>query len=335
MLSNRQLETGTVILCEEGSPRLDIWLTKQMPFLSRSSIQKLIHSELVLINSKPCRPKDPLYSGDKVFISPIIQKKQQSISPISMDLKIVYEDNDLLVVDKPKGLKVHPGAGEDEPTLVHGLLAYTKGQLSQPDNPKAADRPGIVHRIDKDTSGLLVCAKTNQAHEHLAQQFAKKTNLREYLALLDGCLLKSPLLHESYLARDPANRLKFASIAPDSKDHGKYAKSLFENKEIYASKITLAKVTLFTGRTHQIRVHSLELHMPIIGDPLYHSSKTWPQIFDAKTRKALSSIDRQMLHAARLGFTHPRMGRFMEFYADLPEDFAGVLKLLEPYRQHH
>lgn len=325
------------VLQLDNPTRVDLWIKKQMPNLSRAKIQKLIQGHKILLNDKPCKPKELLNVNDVIVID-TSSSQGHSNAPVAMDLDIVYEDRDLIVLNKPAGLNVHPGAGDYEPTLVHGLLAHTK-ELSTCVN-QGTFRPGIVHRLDKNTTGLLVCAKNNHSHAHLAQQFKDKTNIRSYYALLDGVLPQDQLTIESYLSRDKYNRLKFASIDQrsfdkiDSDQQKKYrwAKSLFTLREVYGHRFSLVEVQLHTGRTHQIRVHCESLKLPIWGDPIYNHSKDLPNIFSKDEKVKLNSIHRQCLHAKTLGFIHPRSGDTMVFDSPLPKDFEELLGILRPYK---
>ena len=308
--------------------RIDVWLAQTFPTLSRSKIQKGIKSGKVIINGLTCKPNTVIAAGDHILGR--FEGERATLCPKPMSLDIVYEDQDLIVINKPAGISVHPGAGSQETTLVEGLLAYC-GVLSEA--YADAERPGIVHRLDKGTTGLLVCAKTDAAFAGLAKQFAQKTNTREYYALLDGMLPKPELLIESCLRRDPKNRLRFMSQALEGSDQvGKYAKSQFVQVDHFGHRLSLVKVKLYTGRTHQIRVHSNHLGAPILGDPLYNCKSALPATFSSEVKELVAKLTRQMLHAFKLGFVHPLSGEYMEFTADFPEDFANLLGTLGPYK---
>ncbi|NRA45302.1 MAG: RluA family pseudouridine synthase [Oligoflexales bacterium] len=314
---------------EADGQRLDICLAKTFPKISRSKIQKSIKSGKIIVNGAACKPNTVLAKGHHVLGS--LESEQKALQPQPIDLNIVYEDQGLIVLNKPAGISVHPGAGPKETTLVEGLLAYC-GRLSEAFTD--SERPGIVHRIDKGTSGLIVCAKTDPAFVGLAKQFAEKTNTREYHALLDGLLPCSKLVFESYLHRDPKNRLRFASVEkqPGNTPQGKYAKSQFTQEAVFGHRLSLVRVKLFTGRTHQIRVHSSHLGAPILGDQLYNRKAELPTVFSSEVKRIVSSLSRQMLHAYKLGFVHPVKGEYMEFIADFPEDFGSLLGSLGPYK---
>jgi 23S rRNA pseudouridine1911/1915/1917 synthase len=232
---------------------------------------------------------------------------------------------------------VHPGAGHDatQTTLVEALLAHTSLCTQTQDKL----RPGIVHRLDKDTTGVIICAKSIEAYESLSKQFLQKTNHREYLALLDGFMEKENLVHGSYLYRNPKNRLAFASCSkkqhetksPTTSVKYRWAESSFHKVTTFGHRLTLASIRLHTGRTHQIRVHSKDLNLPVVGDPLYNRQHMLPQSFSKDITAQISSIGRQMLHAKSLGFEHPTTRKKLSFTAPLPEDFKNLLSSLKKY----
>ena len=264
--------------------------------------------------------------GDQVNVS-LVPDDHLELSPQPIRLDILYEDDDLLVVNKEAGLTVHPGAGTyGTPTLVEGILYYLK-QTPDPGNL----RPGIVHRLDKDTSGALVISKNEYVHQRLSLQFAEKTNHREYAALLVGVLPQNELTVESYLSRDPHNRLKFVSHPTDPGGSARWAKSIFKEQVRFAHRMSLASVTLHTGRTHQIRVHAKVLNASVLGDQLYGHKVDFGGHMSKEVQAALNKASRQMLHARLLGFIHPRTKAEMMFEAPVPEDFKILLNLLKPY----
>jgi 23S rRNA pseudouridine1911/1915/1917 synthase len=310
----------------------------------------MIAAGAVTQNGVTARAKDPVAAGDVLVVTAAgtesLARLAGSLKPVAMALVILYEDEHLIVLDKPAGLTVHPGAGTTAPTLVEGLLHHC-GTLGSPPagSPLAVARPGIVHRLDKDTSGVIVCAKTDQAHAGLARQFHDKTNRREYVALLDGVLKPARREHVSYLHRDPGVRVRFASTGVEAYEalrrerseaalRGyRRAQSLFQTEAVYGGRLTLARVVLKTGRTHQIRVHAKDLGAPVWGDAVYGKTSQLPAAFDATLRARLAAVSRQLLHAALLGFTHPVSGRSLVFEASYPPDFEAVLAALAPYRQ--
>ncbi len=324
------------------SQRLDIWLASELPHLSRAKIQKLIRRSKILVDGKNVKANWILKEGQSIHIEIDKEIPSARITPHPMKLDILYEDEDLLVLNKSAGISVHPGAGTQEPTLIEGVFHWLgRTQTEAGENI----RPGIVHRLDKDTTGVMVYAKNEHAQSHLSKQFANKQNQREYIAILDGLLKQDRIEHESYLYRDPVHRKRFASIsAKDFKERFgqepkegtgyRLAKSLFVKKASYQSRLTLASITLRTGRTHQIRVHSKDLMCPVLGDPIYNTPHEWPKSFSMELRKQISSLKRQMLHARILGFIHPLSGKEMVFEAPLPEDFQNILNLLSPLQDH-
>ena len=355
-----------IVLVTEAGQRLDAFLAQagatrpELARFSRSKLQKLIEGGAVTLNGEATRSKELVREGDIVEVTPMASAPS-ALTPLAMELSILYEDASLIVINKPVGIAVHPGAGDPGPTLVQGLLHHV-GKLgrakpfrggadddAEDDLPQADEdaatalRPGIVHRLDKDTSGVLVVAKTDAAHAHLAKQFHDKTNEREYAALLDGAMPSGEIVCETYLFRDPTNRMRFQSINLDDyarlqSDGGlgtrrfRLAKSLFKREETFGARVTLATVKLFTGRTHQIRVHAVALRLPVIGDPLYHRAVNLPERFSPKTRQLVLGVSRQLLHAKTLAFTHPESGVRLSFHAPYPADFQAVLDALRAER---
>jgi 23S rRNA pseudouridine1911/1915/1917 synthase len=329
----------------EGRVRLDSWLSRHVPGVSRTKVQEMIEEGLVRING--VRVNEGKYSiteGERISFA-LLPPKSSSLEPVSMSLEILYEDESLIVLNKAAGLSVHPGAGDQGPTLVHGLLAHTK-QLGRSthslddDEEIVSQRPGIVHRLDKDTTGVLVVAKTDQAHAHLSKQFHDKTNFRQYVALLGGTLPEGEWIRESWLFRDPHDRTRFASIDMNEyhqrRDRAgqdlagyRYAKTLFKREGVYGP-LTLSSIRLYTGRTHQIRIHALDVGAPVVGDQVYRKTTSLNlEGLKPKAKELLGQVNRQMLHAWVLGFSHPVTLSWMQFEAKLPEDFAKIVKVLQ------
>ncbi len=291
-----------VITSQTG--RLDKVLTIIFPEYSRSQIQQLLEQGNILVNATKQKGKYKVKTGDKIVLQePEI--KTLAVEPENIKLDIVYEDEDVVVVNKPQGMVVHPAPGHEKHTLVNALLYHCP--LS---TINGTFRPGIVHRIDKDTSGLLMVAKNDQAHRSLAQQLKDKTNLREYIALVHGRIKEDSGTINAPLARSPKDRKKQAVVAG-----GRDAITHFKVLKRYQN-YTLISCRLETGRTHQIRVHMKYIGHPLVGDPLYGPKKT-------------IKGNGQFLHAAKLGFEHPRTGEFMTFEADLPEVFKKQLAYLD------
>lgn len=315
--------------------RLDLYLPTIFRDMTRSALKRHFERGGFTVNGKSVKLSHLLHTGDVVEATHP-PKSEIQLLPHPLNLEIIYEDSHLLVINKPQGIAVHPGAGETQPTLVSGILAHCH-QLSS--IGQEMQRPGIVHRLDKDTSGLLVVAKTDQAHLGLAEQFKAKSNVREYVALLNGNLALPKTVVESYLTRDPEHRTRFKSLpvneantARHKVDRGlRWSKSEFFRECVYGERLTFARVKLYTGRTHQIRVHAQKLGAPVVGDPVYGQVQNLPKSFSPEVSFAIAAIKRQLLHAERLGFSHPVMQKYLEFSVDPPDDFAQILKLLSPY----
>ncbi len=274
--------------------------------LTRSAVKKLSEAGNLLVNGVPAKAGALLRAGDRVEVL-IPDPEPIEARAEDIPVEIVYEDGDLAVVNKPRGMAVHAGNGNREGTLVNALLF----RLSSLSGINGAIRPGIVHRLDKDTTGLLVVAKNDAAHLSLAKQIAEKSARREYLALVEGVVGEGGSLRTCF-GRDPKDRLKMA-VLPEGK--GRIAETAYSVEETFARN-TLLRFSLRTGRTHQIRVHARYLGHPVVGDKLYGYKK---QRFE---------LAGQLLHACRLEFTHPRTGERMAFTAPLPEDFVRILDIV-------
>ena len=286
--------------------RVDLFLSEKTE-LTRSAVKKLADSGHVFVNGKPVKAGEMLKTGQIVAVE-IPEPQPIAARPEDIPIEIVYEDADLAVINKRQGMTVHAGNGNYEGTLVNALL-YRLENLS---GINGELRPGIVHRIDKDTSGLLVVAKNDRAHVSLSEQIQSKTCKREYLALLEGVLKQDSGNIVTQIGRNPSNRLQMA-VLPAGK--GRRAETDYFVEERFA-KNTLVRFSLKTGRTHQIRVHSKYLGHPVVGDKLYGFQK---QRFD---------LDGQLLHAFRLELTHPTSGERMSFTAPLPDYFERVLEIV-------
>lgn len=288
--------------------RIDKVLTTLEPEITRSQLKNLINDGHVTVNGQAVKPKYKVQAGDKISL---VKPEPQSLelTPENIPLDIVYEDDDVIVVNKPQGMVVHPAPGHPDHTLVNALLYHSP--LS---TINGTFRPGIVHRIDKDTSGLLMVAKNDLAHQSLAEQLRNKTNKREYLALVYGQIKEDEGTIDAPLGRNPQDRKKQAVVKG-----GRHAVTHFKVMKRYDN-FTLVKCILETGRTHQIRVHMKYIGHPLVGDPLYGP------------RKVIGK-DGQFLHAALLGFKHPRTGKELVFEAPLPENFQKMLDKLD--KQQH
>ena len=294
------------ITAEENGARLDSYLARCLNGVSRSYLQKLIGEQLILVNQKTVKANYKVKAGDTLLVQ-IPEAAPIDILPEPMELHIVYEDSDLLVVNKPAGLVVHPAHDHYSGTLVNGLLAHCT-DLS---GINGKMRPGIVHRIDKDTSGLLMIAKNDLAHQHLAAQLKSHSIKRAYYALVQGVISEPAGLVDAPIGRHETERKKMAVTLKNSKE----ARTHYYVKERFHHH-TFIECRLETGRTHQIRVHMAYLGHPLVGDPLYG------------TRKNNLDFPGQALHAYALGFQHPRTGEQLYFEAPLPEHFQSVLKNL-------
>ena len=288
--------------------RLDAYLARAAEGLTRSAAQRLIEEGCVLRNGKPAKKNDKLNPGDRIDVT-IPEVKETEIVPTDIPLDIVYEDEDVLVINKPKGLVVHPAAGHQEDTLVNGLLFSKAGELS---GINGELRPGIVHRIDKDTSGLLAVAKNDLAHTVLASQLKDHSMARTYDAIVCGSFKEDTGTVDAPIGRHPSDRKKMCVIARNSKD----AVTHWEVVKRYRG-YTHIRCKLETGRTHQIRVHMAHIGHPILGDTVYGHKK--PEL----------GQDSQCLHAGALCFRHPRDGRPVMVFAPLPEYFQNVIEKLE------
>ncbi|HQN75036.1 MAG TPA: RluA family pseudouridine synthase [Bacillota bacterium] len=288
----------------DETDRIDRFLASKIESLSRSTIKKLLLEGKILVNQTQVKASYVLRFGDLIEVMDV-DFSETEIVPTKMDLDIVYEDEDVLVVNKPSGMVVHPAPGHYQDTLVNGLLWHIKN-LSDVNGEM---RPGIVHRIDKDTSGLLMVAKNNYAHDILAKELQDKLTKREYIALVEGIIVNKRGKINAPIGRDKNNRLKMAVTAA-----GKEAITNFEVLETYEDK-TLIKCILETGRTHQIRVHMQYINHPLVNDYVYGNAK--PNDFG------------QFLHAESLGFTHPKTKKWLEFTSPLPEQFKSYLEKLK------
>jgi 23S rRNA pseudouridine1911/1915/1917 synthase len=296
--------------------RLDRALAVAVPTLSRERLKALIRSGAVEAKGEAVRDPAIKVRGDEIFHVTVPEPEPAHNVPQDIPLKIVFEDEHLLVVDKPAGLVVHPAAGNRDGTLVNALLHHCSGSLS---GIGGVARPGIVHRIDKDTSGLLLVAKTDVAHEGLAKQFAAHSIDRRYLAIVSGVPQQSQGIVDAPLARSAANRKKIAVVAGP---RGKRAVTHWKRLNVLRD-TTLVECRLETGRTHQVRVHMASIGHPLIGDPVYGR----PGRTHGKLLNELG-FGRQALHAAELGFTHPVTGRRLSFSSPMPPDMQELFNAL-------
>ena len=288
--------------------RVDKYLAEQCDSLTRSHAQKLIEDGLVSVNGQICNKKTAVCYGD-VIIFEIPEPKMLEAVEEDIPLDIIYEDDSLIVVQKPRGMVVHPANANLDGTLVNALMYHCKGRLS---SINGVIRPGIVHRIDKDTSGILLVAKTDEAHLSLAEQIKEHSVKREYVALLDGVIKSDSGTVNKPIGRSEKDRKKMAITMRNSRN----AVTHYEVLKRYLG-YCLVKCRLETGRTHQIRVHMASLGHPVTGDTVYGAKKQ--KLFQRG----------QLLHAKTIGFIHPKSGEYLEFTSDLPEEFQAVLQKLE------
>ena len=296
---------------ESDGLRLDRFLTLHLAGQSRSQIQRLIKEGLVLVAGRPAKANQKLHAGIEIQAD-VPEPIDALLDAEELPVIIVYQDSDLVVVDKPAGMVVHPSAGHAGGTLVNALLHHVK-DLSGIGGER---RPGIVHRLDRGTSGLMVVAKHDAAHEELARQFRDREVEKEYIALVWGVVQAGRRI-DAPIGRDPVNRKRMSARARRSRE----AVTRIVKAEHFGPAATLAHVAIHTGRTHQIRVHLSSIGHPIVGDPLYGGSR---RRVPADLR-AVTHLQRPFLHAARLAFTHPSDRHRMEFASPLPQDLQDVL----------
>ena len=317
--------TNFLITDQDAGNRLDIVLVKLLPELSRSNLKKIIGLKQVKINDSVVEsPSKKLKENDRVEIN-LMPKEEFKILPSNIKLNIIHEDKDVLVVNKPAGMVVHPGAGNHHNTLVNALIYKYKKKLS---NINGSTRPGIVHRIDKETSGLLVVAKNNNSHSSLGRQFSEHTIERTYHALCWGVLRPLSGKVETLIGRSRKNRqlMSVTEISGKKAITNYTTLKVFEIKDI--PKISFIECRLETGRTHQIRVHMAYKGCSLLGDQQYGKKKLKFKKINENFENKLKVLNRQALHAKSLGFIHPVTKEFMNFNSKLPQDFKKILDLL-------
>lgn len=304
---NREYE----LTAQASGQRLDKYLAEEMADLSRSRIKELVQAGEVLVNGKKSKVSYKVQKGDLIQVT-VLPLEPLALEAENIPLDIVYEDEDVIVVNKPQGMVVHPAAGHPSHTLVNALLYHTRDLADSPEG----FRPGIVHRIDKDTSGLLMVAKNAAARESLEKQLAAKSNKRQYLAIVHGNFAEEEGTIDAPIGRNPKDRKQMAVV-----EKGKSAVTHFRVLEQYQG-YSLVECQLETGRTHQIRVHMTYIGHPLVGDPKYCPQKT------------CFSINGQALHSEQLTFRHPRTGEWMTFRAPVPEDMQTILTRLRHGQFH-
>ncbi|MEZ5749130.1 MAG: RluA family pseudouridine synthase [Caenibius sp.] len=311
-MGDREVISGTI---SDGGQRLDKALADATG-LSRERVKTLIAEGRVLLDGTAASSPSAKAAAETAFTIELPALAAAPARPQDIPLVVAFEDEHLIVIDKPAGLVVHPAVGNPDGTLVNALLHHCRGQLS---GINGIARPGIVHRIDKDTSGLIVAAKSDAAHEGLARQFADHSITRAYLAVVNGVPVPPSGTVNARIGRSDANRKKMA-ILPDSSTRGKHAVTHYRMLEAFAG-AALVECRLETGRTHQVRVHMASIGHALLGDPLY--GRTNPRIRPILSH---SGFARQALHAAELGFTHPISGETHEFRSEIPADMREILE---------
>jgi 23S rRNA pseudouridine1911/1915/1917 synthase len=295
--------------------RLDSFLADSLKEISRTRIQRAIGDGDILVNEHTAKPSYRLRDGDQIEID-LPEPPPVELVPEAIPLNIIYEDDDLIVVNKPAGMVVHPGAGIESGTLAHALV-YHFNSLS---GTAGRTRPGIVHRLDKETSGLLVVAKNDVAHERLSDQFRDRQVFKMYIALVYGRVSKERGEIDARIGRSPHNRTRMSVLRGGA---GRTAHTIFNVAERYQD-FTLLNVQIKTGRTHQIRVHLAHIGHPVVGDSTYGGGRE-NSIRDVAIRRAVQSLGRQFLHSAELAFTHPRSGERLRFTTSLPPELTTFL----------
>jgi len=309
----------------ENNLRVDVLINKREELISRTRIKNLILKEKLKLNDEIIKsPSKKVNTGDKLNLQ-IPEPEEASLKPYNFKLEIIHEDKDLLVINKPAGIIMHPGAGNYDKTIVNALMHYDKNSLS---NIGDELRPGIVHRIDKNTSGLVVIAKNNETHENLAKQFSDHTITRVYQLLIWGKLRPSSGKIDTYIARSSKNR----QLMEVSRSKGKKAITNYKTIEIFENDktptLSLVECILETGRTHQIRVHMTHMGNSIVGDNKYRKKYKKLKNIDLILENLISKLNRQFLHAKTLGFVHPKTNQEMVFSSILPQELNNILKTL-------
>ncbi|HET6421103.1 MAG TPA: RluA family pseudouridine synthase [Geobacteraceae bacterium] len=299
--------------------RLDVFVSRAMGELTRSTVRRLIETGFVTVDGKYGKPSLKLKGGERISVR-VPPPVPATPDAEQIPLEILFEDSDIIVVNKAAGMVVHPGAGNRGGTLVNALLGHCR-DLS---GIGGEIRPGIVHRIDKDTTGILVVAKNDNAHLSLARQFKQHSVKRVYTALVYGSPREEKGVIDAAIGRHPTDRKKMSGATR----RGRHAVTNWRVAGRYRG-ITLMTITLETGRTHQIRVHLSEAGYPLLGDPVYGGSGRLANLREPALRKMIKELGRQALHAGTLGIIHPATGEYLEFNAALPEDMAGIIQYLE------
>jgi 23S rRNA pseudouridine1911/1915/1917 synthase len=309
----------------DAGKRLDAFLSEQIEGWSRSRLQRLIADGDVLVNSKTAKPSSKLREGDEVDVD-LVEAPAAVFEPEDIPLEIVFEDESLAVINKPAGMVVHPGAGNSTGTLANAIAFHFGSRVSSPHASKGSvargsERVGIVHRLDKDTSGLIVVAKDEETHEALSNQFRDRLVTKQYVTLVHGSTRDNLGTIDRPMARDRWHRTKMTVAA-----NGRNALTMWKVRQRF-EKFTLLEVEIKTGRTHQIRVHLASINHPVVGDGTYNEGRD-NTIANVDIKNAIRKMDRFFLHAEKLSFAHPKTGEQLSFTSELPEELAQLLKLL-------
>lgn len=304
---------------DEAGARIDAYLASRLPDLSRTRIQRAIEDSDILVNDRAVKPSYRVRAGDQIEID-LPEPPPLQIVAEPIPLNIIYEDDDFVIIDKPAGMVVHPGAGIASGTLANALV-YHFNRLS---DSGGQTRPGIVHRIDKETSGLLVVAKTDAAHEKISEQFRDRKVFKLYTSLVYGRVMKDRGEVDARIGRSPANRTRMAVLRGGA---GRAALTLFEVAKRF-EEFTLLNVQIKTGRTHQIRVHLSHVNHPVVGDATYGAGRE-NSVKNAAVKREIKLLGRHFLHSSRLAFLHPRTGEPVEFASPLPQELSGFLDCLQ------
>lgn len=317
MCSTQQLTFPEERLAE----RLDTYVSECFPDISRSQLKKLIDSAHITVNGRSAKASTKLKGGEVLAITLPAPEPTEAL-PEDIPINILYEDHDIIVIDKVAGMVVHPAAGHAGGTLVNALLFHCTdlagigGEL----------RPGIVHRIDKDTSGVIVATKNDQSHQHLAAQFKDHTINRRYIALIHGYPGNNSGTIDQPIGRHPTQRKKMSTKARNGKRAVTHWKVL---KQFHTDRLSLVEFKLETGRTHQIRVHFAEINCPLVADPLYGNRSRLTAIKDSELRALIGRLPGQALHARSLGFIHPTSGKYLEFFSEIPDTLQDIIAYLD------
>ena len=314
-----------IVETSENNLRVDVFINMREKVISRTRIKNLILKEKLKLNDQIINsPSKKVCTDDKITLQ-IPEPEEASLKPYDFKLEIIHEDKDLLVINKPAGIIMHPGAGNHDKTIVNALMHYNKESLSSIGDEL---RPGIVHRIDKDTSGLIVIAKNNETHENLSNQFSKHTITRVYQLLIWGKLRPSSGTIDTFITRSSKNR----QMMEVSNSKGKRAITNYKTIEVFENEktptLSLVECKLETGRTHQIRVHMTHMGNSIMGDGKYKKKYKKLKNIDTNLENLIYKLDRQFLHAKILGFIHPKTNKEMIFSSILPQELENIIKLL-------